>query len=101
MIIPKKLKIGGLDWEITENVDVARQGQCFGTTHSFSQKIIMDTDSTEQKKVHTLIHEIMHAIWWQHGLSERFKDQPKLEEELVTTLSFGLHQVLKDNDLLK
>jgi hypothetical protein len=101
MIIPTKLKIQGFDWQVEESKDVSSEGNCFGSTHSHSQKIFIDPTTTTQKKEHTVIHEIMHAIYWQTGLGIRYKEQKILEEEIVSAISHGLYQVLKDNDLLK
>lgn len=102
MIIPKTLKIGPFIWDIEENKDIAQEGACFGSTHSYSQKIFLDPGQLEEKKAHTLVHEFMHAIWWQSGLGVRYnKNQKDLEEEVISALSFGVYQVLKDNGLLK
>jgi|ERR1035437_1797103 hypothetical protein len=101
MKIPNKLKIGGFEWEIKENKEVAFEGNCFGSTHLPSQRIYIDPDSTMQKKEQTLIHEILHALWWQTGLTERYKKTPEIQEEIIQALGHGMYQVLKDNDLLK
>lgn len=104
MIIPNKIKVLGFDWTIEDNKDVAYQGNCYGSTHHASQKIFLEPLNvvSEQKRQQVLIHELLHAIWWQMGLSIKYdKDQPKLEEELITTISQGLYQVLNDNNLLK
>lgn len=101
MIIPKKLKIIGFEWQIKENQELADEGSCFGSTHIQTQTIYLEPKAPLQKKEQVLIHEILHVLWWQQGLSIRFKDQKNIEEELVTTLSQGLYQVLKDNNLLK
>lgn len=101
MKIPKELKIGGFVWIIEDNKDIAHEGQCFGSTHSYSQKIFLDPGQKEEKKQHTVIHEAMHAIWWQSGLGVRYKNTKDLEEEVISAVSMGLYQVLKDNNLLK
>ncbi len=101
MKIPKKLKIGGLWFQVVESADVANQGNAFGSMHCRQQKIFIEPSETQQKKEDTLIHEILHAIWWSVGLCERFKDNPKIEEEIVASLGNSLYQVLKDNRLLK
>lgn len=99
--MPKTLKIGGFIWEVKEDKNVSTEGNAFGSTHPISQKIFLEPGGTTQKQEETLIHEIMHAVWWQSGLSTRFKDNPKIEEEVISALSMGIYQVLKDNDLLK
>ena len=101
MEIPKELKIGGFTWTIEENEKVAVEGNIYGSTHHTKQRFFLDPNTTQQKKEHTVIHEAMHAIWWQSGLGIRYKETPKLEEEVISAVSMGIYQVLKDNDLLK
>lgn len=103
MIIPEKIKILGFDWTVETNKDIAYQGNCYGSTHHASQKIFLEplTGVSEQKRNQVFIHELMHAIWWQMGLCETYKENKKIEEELVTILSQGLYQVLNDNNMLK
>lgn len=101
MKIPKKLKIIGFEWQVKESQAIADEGNCFGSTHTQNQIIYLEPKSPLQKKEQVLLHEILHAIWWQQGLGIRFKDKKEIEEEVVTTLSQGLYQVLKDNNLLK
>lgn len=100
MKIPNKIKVLGFDWIVDENQNVANEGGVFGSTHHRKQIIFIDPSETQQKKEHTLIHEILHTIWWQTGLTERFKKIENLEEEVVQTLAHGLYHVLKDNNLL-
>jgi hypothetical protein len=102
MKIPKQVKIGGFLWTIEENDKVSIEGNVFGSTHCVKQRIFLDPNETQQKKEQCLLHEIMHAIFWQTGLNERIKKPEHLtEEELIQALSFGVYQVLKDNNLLK
>jgi len=101
--IPKTLKIGGFIWKVLENQDVSNESGMFGSTHFKQQKFFIEpiASVTQQKREQCLLHEILHAVWWQTGLFERYKDTPKIEEEIIHTLSNGIYQVLKDNKLLK
>jgi hypothetical protein len=99
MTLPKTLKINGFDWKVEESKSVAMEGNAFGSTHFREQVIYLDPSITDQKKKQCLLHEIMHAVSWQSGLDKRINDD-KLEEEIVTSLSFGLYQVLSDNGML-
>lgn len=100
MKIPKEVKIMGFVWPVKFDKHVSNEGQAFGSTHLHSQVIFLDPSTTVQKNEHTFIHEIMHAVFWQTGLTRRI-DNIKLEEEIVNALSFGVYHVLKDNSLLK
>jgi hypothetical protein len=99
MKIPKSLKIGAFDWKIKQDKDVSMEGNIYGSTHHSTQTLFFDPSMTQQKAEECLIHESLHAIWWQTGLSKRH-DQ-KIEEEIVHALAHGIYQVLKDNKLLK
>lgn len=102
MKIPNKFKIIGFDWVVKNNKDVIAEGGVFGSTHTYTQTIFLDPETTQQKKEQTFLHECMHAIWWQTGLGKRYdKDKAIIEEEIVSALSSGLYQVLKENNLLK
>lgn len=102
MTIPNKIKILGLEWEIKRDSNVAREGNCFGSTHTTKQILFLDPDNTLQHDEEVFLHEVMHAIFWQMGLSKDkdFKDHD-IQEKIIHTLSSGLHTVLKDNDMLK
>ena len=100
MNIPKKLKIGGMMWEVEQSNDTTNEGNCFGSTHPLTQKFFLDPKIKQQKKEQTLIHEILHAIWWTNGMRSR-KELNDHEEYIIDSLSQGLYQVLKDNGLLK
>lgn len=102
MKIPSELKIIGFNWKVKSDKDVTYEGNCFGSTHTQSQTIYLEpgATNTKQNREKTLVHEILHALWWQMGLGKR-DDIKKFEEEIIHPLSSGLYQVLKDNNLLK
>ena len=104
MKITNKIKIIGFDWEIVtgkKGDDVSYEGSCFGSTHVHTQKIFLDKDTSQQNQEQCFIHEILHAIWWQVGLSKRKDIGKNLDEEIIHPLAQGLYQVLKDGNLLK
>ena len=61
MKIPKKLKIGGHVWRIEKSKDVTAEGNCFGSTHGYSQKLFLDPTSFDQKR-----NGIILQILWGH-----------------------------------
>jgi Zn-dependent peptidase ImmA (M78 family) len=101
MKIPKTIKICGFDWEIIESQDVANSNENFGETHYRNQKIFIEPSEKQQKKEQVLLHEIIHAIFWQTGMWQRLKnkDYNPDEEEISQSISFMLYQVLKENSL--
>jgi Zn-dependent peptidase ImmA (M78 family) len=99
MTLPTSLKINGFIFKVKESDDACREGNCYGSMHGATQTIFIDPTATDQKKKETLLHELIHAVAWTSGLSRRLDDS-KREEEIVTSLSFGIYQVLSDNGML-
>lgn len=97
MTFPKKITIGGFDWDISHSRDVAEEGHCFAAIHFRSLKIIIDPASPIQKQEEALLHEIMHACAWQCGLERRFSNKEIVsEEDVIQPLSMALYPVLKN-----
>jgi hypothetical protein len=91
-MIPNKLKIGGrtVDVKIVESthpkLDNDRANGCYSTT----QNTIYLADNCHKKLLPVvLLHEIIHTI------------NINIDEQTVEFLAQALHQVLKDNNLLK
>ena len=95
MKIPKKLKIGNLIYKISELDD--SDDTHFGKSTEREQWIRLSTQfSSEEKRVETLFHEIIHQILDRCSYVDESKD-----EKLIDCLANGLYQVLKENNLLK
>jgi Zn-dependent peptidase ImmA (M78 family) len=98
MNIPKHIKVGGLKWTVEQNRDIATEGNVFGSTHIQTQKIFLNPENSPQLMGQTLIHELLHAIWYSQGLTKRFDGDT--EEQIIDPLAKGINQVLKDNKFL-
>lgn len=90
-----KLKIGGFEWTVEESEEVAGTNDIFGLNYPREQKIYLKPGMTKQLKEETLIHEVIHAIFWQTGLDAEFGNDQ--EEKITSALAHGLYQVFKDN----
>lgn len=102
MIIPEKVKILGLTWEVKRDANVSHEGNCFGSTHCSKQVFFLAPDNTPQHDREVFIHELLHALYWQMGLSkDKDLKSGDIEEKVVHALAAGLHQVLVDNDMVK
>lgn len=100
MKIPKKLKCGGLIFEVKESQEIANSSGTFGQTHFRQQKIFLEKSEKQQKKEQTFIHEIIHICLWQSGILARLNRIDKdLEEDIVSSIDNNLYQILKDNKL--
>lgn len=100
MIIPEKLKVLGLDFEIKNDRSIAEHSATWGSTSHSAQVINLDPTATITHREQIFLHEMLHAIWWQMGLTKLPDVDEKKEEQIVNALANGLHQVLKDNNLL-
>jgi hypothetical protein len=98
MIIPKKVKVCGLVYNVEENAKASSSADVYGITDHYKQSIILDPRVSQEKKEQTFVHEVLHAIWDSVGLNSRYNDH-KQQEEIVDALSNGLYQVFKENKL--
>jgi Zn-dependent peptidase ImmA (M78 family) len=69
--------------------------EVYGLCVKDKQIIYIDTSATPAVQKDTLLHEILHAIWWTGYLEDDDK-----EERVVSVTATGLMQVLRDNPWL-
>ena len=85
------IKISGIDYSV-DGFDTDVDRNLMGRLSYDTAQIYIRNDLPIDKKMETLLHEVMHAVYMNAGL------QPGDEEEkVVTALSSGLYQFLKDN----
>lgn len=88
----KSVSVLGAVFEI-EYVDVVdKTDPSFGTVDFFNSKIYIDKNLTDNMKRVTLMHEVMHCIFWATGLYELGED-----ESIIQRLSMAMCSVLEDN----
>lgn len=85
------VKVGALRFGCSE-IDDLRDGdqKLNGWIKCNDLQVLVDRDLADDVKVVTVWHEILHGLIEQAGFDDH-------DERLITALSFGLHQVLKDN----
>lgn len=85
------VKISGIDYTVEtfkQSIDINLMGRLSYDT----AQIFVREDLPLDKKMETLLHEVIHAVYMNAGL------QPGDDEEkIVTALSSGVYQFLKDN----
>jgi len=69
--------------------------EVFGLCNKDKQIIYIDSSATPAVQRDTLLHEILHAIWWTGYLEDDDK-----EERVISTLATGLMNVYRDNPWL-
>lgn len=92
----KSIKIDSLTYPVIELPEVKdKKGTAlWGKFSSTDQKIYLDRNMpTEEKRLETLFHEVLHAIWHQRLLG--YADNK--EETVVYNLTNGLVTFFKDN----
>lgn len=89
--IPEKLKIGGFDYTITFSLQY-QEGEKWGWWRNDPQLIELSQEAPEQRRGHTFLHELLHAI------DDTYLGN-KLEEDDIVGLASGLHQVLEQLDI--
>lgn len=94
-MIPSKVKIGGIEYSVEEKEVVIINGNSnySGKIDYHQATIEILKDYPEQRKEETLIHEILHGVFYESGCE--LEDEK--EEEIVSKASRVLYQVLKDN----
>jgi hypothetical protein len=91
--LPKKVKVAAFDIEIIPyRGHSARVGEVFGEFSCVEQSISIDTSVSEMQILDTLIHEVMHAIYWIYSL-----DDSDEEERIVSVMATAWTQIYRDN----
>ena len=91
-----KVKIGHYEYDV-KMIDDLKFGDdsVNGLCYPDSKEILINSKLNEQYYKGVLIHEILHGLFNESGISDRLEEG--LEEELVILLGNALHGFLKDN----
>lgn len=85
------IKISGINYTVdTFEKDVDRD--LMGRLSYDVAQIFIRKDLPLDKKLETLLHEVMHVVYMNAGLQ-----QGDEEEKVVTAMASGVYQFLKDN----
>ena len=90
---PDTIKIGAIDYKIMPMTpEEVRRDEALGKCDNENAEISVVFDRTPRVGAVTLLHEIMHAIWYVQDLRGKEK-----EERVVSALSAGLAAAMRDN----
>lgn len=90
MNIPKAVKILYKTYEVEQKENIHDgQDDLYGQIHYLPEKIILNSESSENQKRATLIHECIH------GMDEMYRID--LKEEQVEKLGNALYMLINDN----
>ena len=97
MKIPNTVRIAGVEYAVIEHEQLDDGKSVLrGQIDFCSNQIALNTGIglDYQQRCITLLHEILHGIWYNAGIDEQYDDA---EEEIVGKLAKGLYMVLQDN----
>lgn len=107
---PNSVRIFFLDYHINwytepqwlmSPLDDNTQGQADSTASCIHMRV--QPHAHEQILRETLLHEVLHAIWWHMGLRDnpvKHEDADVNEEEMILRLSHGMLTVQQENPAL-
>jgi len=88
--IPASLEVGGVAYRIRYDEQVFLRREGLGGQTRFSElEISLSDEVAPEKRSHTFLHEILHAI------DEEYCNSKALDEKSTDAISSGLLQVLK------
>ncbi|USK61325.1 ImmA/IrrE family metallo-endopeptidase [Peribacillus asahii] len=91
-MLPNKLKVAGIDYQIQEVEEIDDDPSMMGC-YIYAKSIIkIKSNMSGDKKEQTLVHEMLHACFNEAGFDEQ-------DEDVVNRVGIVLYQVLKDNQL--
>ena len=90
MKIPQKIKVLYKEYTVEEIINLHDGvGDLYGQIHYLPEKILLNTDASEEQKKATLLHELVHAMDEMYGIG--------LKEKQVDKLGNALYMLQKDN----
>ena len=98
---PNQIKLGHfvLTIKLLDSEIIFNLGEQQGSFESREQTIYLDKDivsGNPDQAINLVIHELMHAIYYQYNLSEK-----SCEEDIVNAMSNGMTELLTRTDLLQ
>lgn len=88
MVIPDKIKVGGLTFRISES-DLLKDSPTFGVTQLNQLFIVIDPSSASERKAQTFVHEVIEALNDAYHL--------KMEHDMIERLEGALYAFIVDN----
>lgn len=99
LIDNKSVKVGNRTYVI-EVKDEIREGELHGLCQHSKQVIQISIDQSIESLKDTLLHEILHVVWYVQSIDFVLKTE-QLEEFIVGTMASTLMQVFQDNEWLE
>ena len=93
MALAESVKVGSVIYDVIEKdvVEIAGNKNYLGACDYSKTTIEIAKNISDERKINTFVHELLHAILNEAGYAEH-------EEEFVERVASVLCQVLRDND---
>lgn len=91
----KSIKIMSSNYQINEVEKIDYERTTIGKIYYQEEKIEIDKSLTENLKIETLIHEVLHGILEKLGYDDLNDDEQK-----VQSIASTLYLVLKENNII-
>ena len=91
-----KINILGEMYEVVEVDEIDNDAHLAGQILHFKNTIQIKKNMHPEKKRVVLLHEVVHGIFEKLGMDKECND-----EHLVQTIASSVHQIIKDNDMLR
>lgn len=85
-----KVKVAGIEYTIREVPKLLESFGYYGVIHYHTGEIQVDSNLSKERKMQVIVHELLHAIFYESGFEEH-------SEDMVNRLAITLHQVIVDN----
>lgn len=90
MVVPKKVKILYKEYTVESVNNLHNESaDLYGQIHYLPEKIYLNSESLEEQKKATLIHEVVHGLDDMYGIG--------LKEKQVEKLGNALYMLIRDN----
>ncbi len=90
-----EVKILGIPYTVEEVESIPETIDTIGVCEVSKQKILIKKSLSKELKKQTLLHEILHALFWSMGEYELGEN-----EKLVQSLATSLYQLFEENDFI-
>lgn len=90
IIIPKKVRVAGIEYGVAEIEHFQRDNDLLGQILYTHGIIKLDSAIANDRKEQVFIHELLHGIFFEAGIEEQ-------DEDMINRVAIVLYQVLKDN----
>lgn len=91
-MLPNKIRVAGIDYDVQEVDGINDRFNTLGMVNYSKGIIEIDSSISQHRKEQTLVHEILHACFFDAGFEEQ-------DEAMITRVGVVLYQALKDNKL--